>query len=51
MPPHVYVTVWGEQFTTLFQKQYNANIRVCAVYLVAYNAGLHKGCFYKVGQF
>ncbi len=45
-------------------EQYKANIRVCAAHFtedyflnleeynaVAYNAGLHKGCFYKVGQF
>ncbi len=42
-------------------EQYNANIRVCAAQFtkdyflnlagVALLAGLHKGCFYKVGQF
>ncbi len=46
-------------------EQFNPNIRVCALcstfygglfpepgrVTLAYNAGLHKGCFYKVGQF
>ncbi len=44
-------------------EQFNPNIRVwalCSAFYgglfpepgrVAYNAGLHKGCFYKVGQF
>ncbi len=47
------------------QEEFNPKIRVCALcsafygglfsepgrVMLAYNAGLHKGCFYKVGQF
>ncbi len=51
---------WLRCICNTVPEQFNPNIRVCALctlfpepgrVTLVYNAGLHKGCFYKVGQF
>ncbi len=57
MPSHVYVTVREDlqNTTQMYTQRKKAQLFYGGLFpepgRVAYNAGLHEGCFYKVGQF